>query len=83
MMPRMVLPLKKAIILDAHRAAGSSIMHGSQKLLLFADYSPHTSERRKAFTPIMTELRRKGAQNFLLYPAKLKVTHNKETLLFD
>lgn len=67
-------------ILDAYRAAGSSLTYGSHKLLLFADYSPHTSRCRMAF--IMKELRRKGVQNFLLYPAKLKVCHNKETHLF-
>lgn len=80
---RLLLYSDRKAILDAYRAAGSFLTYGSHKLLLFADYSPHTSRCRMAFAPIMKELRRKGVQNFLLYPAKLKVSHNKETHLFN
>ena len=75
-------PDRKAI-LDEYRAAGSSLAHGGGKLLLFADYSPHTSSRRQAFSEAMKELRKKGIKNFLLYPARLKVILNNETFMLD
>ncbi|KAG7224411.1 hypothetical protein INR49_015107, partial [Caranx melampygus] len=57
-------------IMDAYRAAGSSLIHEGHKLLLFANYSPSTSRLRKAFATVMFSLCKKGIQLFI-YPAKL------------
>ncbi|CAJ1071498.1 hypothetical protein NFI96_030685 [Xyrichtys novacula] len=61
-------------IMDTYRAAGSSPSHKGHRLLLFADYCPSTSKLRKAFTQVMSSLRKKGIQHFLIYPAKLRVS---------
>ncbi|KAL7401564.1 hypothetical protein ABVT39_001440 [Epinephelus coioides] len=73
-------PDRKAI-LDTYRDAGSSLSHGGHKLLLFADCSPYTSNRRQVFSEAMKGLRKKGIINFLLYPARLKVTLNNEIFM--
>ncbi|KAG7224422.1 hypothetical protein INR49_015086 [Caranx melampygus] len=67
-------------IMDAYRAAGSSLIHEGHKLLLFANYSPSTSRLRKAFATVMFSLCKKGIQLFI-YPAKLMVAHNSRQFL--
>ncbi len=46
-------------------------------LSFFPDFSPVTAKRRSAFAPIRKEIRDAGIQNFLLYPATLKVILNQ------
>lgn len=75
--------IDRQAIFRAFRNAGSSITHGEAKLLLFADYSVFTSQRRKAFAPTIAALKQRSIQNFLIYPAKLKVLYQSKQLYFE
>uniref|UniRef100_A0A3B1JBE8 L1 transposable element RRM domain-containing protein n=1 Tax=Astyanax mexicanus TaxID=7994 RepID=A0A3B1JBE8_ASTMX len=70
-------------ILKAYRQPGAQVTHGRTRLLLFPDYSTDTAVRRKAFQPVISSLKSKGLQPFLLYPAKMKVLHNSQTHVFS
>lgn len=63
------------MILRAARDQGTIQMDdGETTLSIFPDYSPATAKKRSAFTTVKRELKRKGCQIFLQYPATLKVT---------
>lgn len=54
-----------------------------QRILIFRDLPPEVARRRAAFTPARKILRDKPGVKFgLLYPAKLRVTHNGSERLF-
>ncbi len=46
-------------------------------LSFFLNFSPVTTKKRSTFVPIRKEMREAGIQNFLLYPATLKVILNQ------
>uniref|UniRef100_A0A8B9GUN5 L1 transposable element RRM domain-containing protein n=1 Tax=Astyanax mexicanus TaxID=7994 RepID=A0A8B9GUN5_ASTMX len=69
--------------LAAYRKAGSPLVHAQAKLLLFADYSKATAVKQKVFAPHVASLRQRGADTFLLYPARLKVRHSDEPHVFS
>lgn len=62
------------MILQAARDQGGVQLEDETSLSLFPDYSPVTAKKRAAFKTVKKELRRKGYQFFLQYPAILKVT---------
>lgn len=62
-----------------------TLMYQGQRIQIFRDFPPAVVKRRAAFTPARNLLRDKPGVKFrLLYPAKLRVTHNgKETTFTD
>lgn len=60
-------------ILREARALKSPPSHAKSNLYFFADYSPETTSRRKAFDSVKKQLYAKGYHPFLVYPAILKV----------
>lgn len=67
------------IILREARKHGPIRLDDGGFLSFFPDYSPTTAKKRSAFTTVRRELKDKGVQTFLQYPATLKVTFNGET----
>lgn len=61
-------------ILNGARAV-PSVMHGSDTIRFFPDYSAETTKKRKAFTDVRKRIESFGIETFLLYPATLKITH--------
>ncbi len=66
-------PDKQAILQGAHKAKPN--LPGGTSLEFYADYSPETVQRRKAFSAVRAKLHQKGAETFLIYPALLRVTY--------
>lgn len=66
----------KELILQAAREKNSPILHGSDQIRLFQDFSRETAQRRKAFQPIRKGLRELSIPSFLLFPSTLKVLRN-------
>lgn len=62
-----------------------SLTYRGQRIQVFRDFPPTVVKRRAAFTPARKLLRDQPGVKFgLLYPAKLRVTHNgKETTFTD
>ena len=59
------------------------LMYQGQRIQIFRDLPPEVVRRRAAFTPARKILRDKPKVRFgLLYPAKLRVTHNGSERLF-
>ena len=59
------------------------LMYQGQRIQIFRDLPPEVARRRAAFTPARKILRDKPGVKFgLLYPAKLRVTHNGSERLF-
>lgn len=71
------------LILQAARKHGPIRLEDNATLSFFPDYSPATAKRRGSFAAVRKELRDKGIQSFLQYPATLKVTWNGETKLLQ
>lgn len=53
------------------------------QLEFYADYSAETVQRRNKYKTIRAQLRQKGIDSFLIYPAILKLTYKGDKLLFD
>lgn len=64
---------EKAQILQRFRSKGELIV-GGHSILLFADYSPEVSRKRKAFGKVCSALFEQQIKFALLYPATLHVT---------
>ncbi|KAL0150122.1 hypothetical protein M9458_054549 [Cirrhinus mrigala] len=67
----------RELILRAARLHAPVKTPDGSTLSFFPDFSPVTTKRRSAFAPIRKEMREAGIQNFLLYPATLKVILNQ------
>ncbi|XP_069615778.1 uncharacterized protein, partial [Ranitomeya imitator] len=67
----------KEAILKAYRQRRSLIIRDF-RVLIFQDFSPTVTARRKLFTPICSQLVEKNIRFQLLFPAKLKETHWKQ-----
>ncbi len=52
-------------------------------LLFFADFSPATAIRRKAFNPVLKKMTALGLQPFLIYQVVIKLRHKGEQMSFD
>ncbi|MGH0152956.1 UNVERIFIED_CONTAM: hypothetical protein FKN15_022800 [Acipenser sinensis] len=70
-----------ALIERAARKSTPIIVQG-QKLSFRVDYSAITATKRRAFGEVRAKLRSQGVDNFLVYPAILKVNHRGEWLSF-
>uniref|UniRef100_A0AAV2KF52 Uncharacterized protein n=1 Tax=Knipowitschia caucasica TaxID=637954 RepID=A0AAV2KF52_KNICA len=58
-------------------------IHGKQ-ILIFPDYSADLTRRRAAFNEVKVSLRQQeGVRYGLLYPARLRVSYNGETKVFN
>lgn len=71
----------KEKILQAYRQRRTIIVR-DHRILIFQDFSPAVTARRKLFSPICKDLIDKGIRFQLLYPAKLKVVQNGQTSIF-
>lgn len=70
------------LILNEARRHGPVKTNDGAMLSFFPDFSPATAKKRSSFTVIKKELKDAGLQNFLLYPATLKIVlKNGETKL--
>lgn len=67
----------RELILRAARLHAPVKTSDGATLSFFPDFSPLTAKRRSAFGPVRKEMREAGIQNFLLYPATLKVILNQ------
>lgn len=74
--------LDKEAILQAFRKNRQLTFRG-QRILIFQDYSAQLSAKRREFTPICKVLSTHRIKFTLLYPAKLKITHNGTIEIFD
>lgn len=54
-----------------------------KQIFIFPDYSADLNKRRAAFNEVKKMLREKGVRYRLFYPAKLQVSFNGETKMFD
>lgn len=73
-------PTRQAILQAARRSPPTV---DNKRLRFYADYSSHTMTRRRAFSQAITMAKKKGAETFLLYPAKLKVKVGSNTREFE
>lgn len=64
------------------REKGRLEFQGKQ-IFIFPDYSADLNKRRAAFNEVKKMLREKGVRYRLFYPAKLQVSFNGETKMFD
>ncbi len=62
-------PDRQAILQGARKAKPT--LPGGTSLEFYADYSPETAQKRKAFSAVRAKLHQKGAETFLIYPALL------------
>ncbi len=74
-------PDRQAILQGARKAKPT--LPGGTSLEFYADYSPETVQRRKAFSAIRAKLQQKGAETFLIYPAILRVTYKGQKHSFE
>lgn len=65
----------KEDILRAAREKGQILWRGA-KIMFFPDYSRRTMDRRMSFKQIKLELREKGVEYSLLFPATLEIKRN-------
>uniref|UniRef100_A0A8C2W6V4 L1 transposable element RRM domain-containing protein n=1 Tax=Cyclopterus lumpus TaxID=8103 RepID=A0A8C2W6V4_CYCLU len=55
------------------------LVYNGNRISIFPDYTPSVAKARAAFTDIRRTLRgRKGVRYGLLYPARLRISHNNE-----
>lgn len=76
----------KLKVLEAARLsgiAGHNLRYDGSKVMFFQDFSPETARRRKRFDEVKKRLKSTGVQYSLLYPAKLRITHNGSSKMFD
>lgn len=75
---------RNAILNGAREATKHApIQDAGRSLRFYADYSAHTSQRRKAFAGVQKSLREKGISSFIIYPATLKITLDGEQRSFS
>ena len=56
-----------------------SLEYNGNRIAIFPDYTPSVAKARAAFTDVRKALRgRKGVRYGLLYPARLRISHNNE-----
>uniref|UniRef100_A0A673M3B3 L1 transposable element RRM domain-containing protein n=1 Tax=Sinocyclocheilus rhinocerous TaxID=307959 RepID=A0A673M3B3_9TELE len=67
----------RELILQAARLHAPVKTSDRAMLSFFPDFFPVTAKRRSAFAPVRKEMREAGIQNFLIYPATLKVILNQ------
>lgn len=73
-----------AILNGAREASKNApIQDAGKSLRFYADYSAHTSQRRKAFVGVQKYLREKGISSFMICPATLKITLDGEQRSFS
>lgn len=78
----------KQLVLQASRRSGTSekshpqVYQGS-KVMFFQDFSADITRKRKGFDQVKKRLREAGIPYSLLYPARLRITHNGSTKVFD
>uniref|UniRef100_A0A8C5WKG5 Uncharacterized protein n=1 Tax=Leptobrachium leishanense TaxID=445787 RepID=A0A8C5WKG5_9ANUR len=72
----------KSNLLQAFRKANALDYNGTP-LRLFQDFSASVSLKRRAFSPLCSELVAKDIRFSLLYPARLRVNFNGATHYFD
>ncbi len=64
-------------------ARGSRIEVSDSEIRFTADYSGYTIKRRRSFSQTTEAARNLGFTPFLIYPAKLKLSHGSEVHLFE
>ncbi len=74
-------PDRQAILQGARKAKPT--LPGGTSLEFYADYSPETAQKRKAFSAVRAKLHQKGAETFLIYPALLRVTYKGQKHSFE
>ncbi|KAL7383858.1 hypothetical protein ABVT39_019278 [Epinephelus coioides] len=67
-------------ILKASR--GSPIEVNGREIRFTADYSNYTIKRHRSFSQVLETARKQGFTPFLIYPAKLKLSHGSEVHFF-
>ncbi|KAK7880392.1 hypothetical protein WMY93_032982 [Mugilogobius chulae] len=65
----------KEAILRIAREKKQVLWHGA-KIMFFPDYSRQTTEQRMSFNKVKAELREKGVEYVLRFPAVLEIKHN-------
>lgn len=65
----------KEELLRAARAKGEIVWQGA-RIMFFPDYSKQTMERRAAFKQVKADLKEKGVEYMLRFPATLEIKHN-------
>lgn len=66
----------RQLILQESRKGNPIREAGGNTLRFYTDYSPATSQLRRAFSEVRKAMWDAGARSFLIYPATLRVTHN-------
>ncbi len=74
-------PDRQAILQGPRKAKPT--LPGGTSLEFYADYSPETAQKRKAFSAVRAKLHQKGAETFLIYPALLRVTYKGQKHSFE
>ncbi len=74
---------RSEILKAARQAYPVKCAQDNVTLLLFPDFSPATTVRRKAFNPVLKKMTVLGLQPFLIYPAVIKLRHKGEQKSFD
>ncbi|RXM96267.1 LINE-1 type transposase domain-containing protein 1 [Acipenser ruthenus] len=69
-------------ILQAARKSDPVVVQG-RKLSFYVDYSSITAAKRRVFGEVRAKCRSHGVDNFLVYPAVLKVNYGGACLSFD
>ncbi|MGH0161919.1 UNVERIFIED_CONTAM: hypothetical protein FKN15_042044 [Acipenser sinensis] len=75
------LELEHILYMQAARKSAPVIVQG-QMFSFYVDYSAVTTTKKRAFGEVRSKLRFQGVNNFLGYPAILKVNHGGERLSF-
>ncbi len=74
---------RSEILKGARQAYPVKCAEDNVTLLIFPDFSPATTIRRKAFGPVLKKMTSLGLQPFLTYPAVIKLRHKGEQMSFD
>ncbi len=74
---------RSEILKGARQAYPVKCAQDNVTLLIFPDFSPATTIRRKAFNPVLKKMTALGLQPFLIYPAVIKLRHKGEQKSFD
>ncbi|KAK9536015.1 hypothetical protein VZT92_005838 [Zoarces viviparus] len=60
------------------------LVYNGNRIAIFPDYTPSVAKARAAFMDIRKALRgRKGVRYGLLYPARLRISHNEDVEFLD
>lgn len=71
---------RDAILREARQR--SPIVHQGNTLLFFPDHTPAVQAARREFTPTKRILQKASIPYSMLYPAKLKITHDGQAQFF-